>query len=127
MNQPKVTTNSCSIKQEKSRVADPGCLSRIQGQKDFGSGSKNFGIFNPKNYFQALGRSGMFIPDPDLDFCTWIQRQKALDPGSATLEKSKKTVYSPEELSLQAIIHGSAYIVVDRLVPSSLRIKTCFL
>jgi hypothetical protein len=34
-------------------VADPGSLSRIQGQKDPGSGSasKNLSIFNPKNCF----------------------------------------------------------------------------
>ncbi len=45
-----------------SEFFHPGSL--IQGQKDPGSGSKNLGIFYPKNSLSEK-LSGMFIPDPD--------------------------------------------------------------
>ncbi len=37
-------------------IPDPNFPSRIQGQKDTGSASKNLSIFNPKNCFEALGK-----------------------------------------------------------------------
>jgi hypothetical protein len=53
-------------------VADPGCLSRIQDQRDSetGSASKNLKIFLTPTIVSKLSEmgSGMFIPDPDLDF-----------------------------------------------------------
>jgi hypothetical protein len=43
--------------------------SKIQGQKDSGSASKNIYIFNPKIITKLSEKlSGMFIPDLDLDF-----------------------------------------------------------
>jgi hypothetical protein len=82
-------------------IPDPGSEffhpgSRISGQKDPGSASKNLNIFNAKNCFYALGKmiwddnpgSGFFshsrsrtpIPDPTA--------KKAPDPGSTTLAGS---------------------------------------
>ncbi len=58
-------------------VADPGLSriqvfpSRIQGQKDSGSASRNLSILNPKNSFLALGYMIRDVGDPDppdLDF-----------------------------------------------------------
>jgi hypothetical protein len=77
-------------------VFHPG--SRVIRILDPGSGftSKLFKYFNPK-IVSKLSEiwSGMFIPDPDLDFFTHsgslIQDpgvEKAPDPGSATLKKS---------------------------------------
>ncbi len=66
--------------------------SRIQGQKDSGSASKNLNIFNPKNCFQALGnmirdfqpRAGYwFFADPGSRIPDAGVR-KAQDPGSRT-------------------------------------------
>jgi hypothetical protein len=78
-------------------VADLGCLSRtpdpnffpsrIQGQKDPGSTSKNL---RPKVIVSKLPEiwSGMFIPDPDVIFYPSRIRnlgvKKAPDPGSGS-------------------------------------------
>ncbi len=64
-----------SKSQVNKTSVDPG--SQIQGQKDSGSASKNFSILTQK-VVSTLSEiwSGLFIPDPDLDFLS------ILDPGS---------------------------------------------
>jgi hypothetical protein len=83
-------------------IPDPGSEffhsgSRIQGQNDSGSASKNLSIFNPKNCYKALGimildvhpGSGSRIPGPDLHFLpipdSGSRGQNGTGLGSATL------------------------------------------
>ncbi len=83
-------------------VADPGCLSRIPGPSrlpDPGSKSFRIGIKEvclTHKFVSKLSEilSGMFIPDPDLDFLPipYPGVKKAPDPGSgsATLVNNLK-------------------------------------
>jgi hypothetical protein len=70
----------------ESRIKDPGS----KKIPDPGSGSKNLSIFNPKIGKSVSKLSGMFIPDPDLDFLPIPDPgiKEAPDPGSATLHLS---------------------------------------
>ncbi len=115
--------------------------SRIQGQKDPGSGSasKNFSIFNPKNCFLALGKwSGMFIPDPDpqrwkksdnkfmfpasffVVVGSWTEKIRILDKHSesAILLPSNK-LHSYRQASLVGFVHVPIWKVSNCGLPRS--------
>jgi hypothetical protein len=91
-----------------SSVADPRCLSWIQGRLD--PGSRIFkSIFNPKtdtNFFKI--RSGMFIPDPG----SWHWIFSIPDPGVKKAPRIRIRNTARETSPFQVQIGPIFYIVI---------------
>jgi hypothetical protein len=71
--------------------ADPGCLSLIQGRKDSGSSSKNFGIFNPKKLFLSSRKN-------DLGCSFRIRFFPIKDPGSRGQKGTRSRIRNTDAL-----------------------------